>query len=157
MLGEAGIPGPAPGIKAQPPHRHRLILGLVRAFGLDEDGLCTPLVLRQLGQQLRAQPRRTVGGQHGKVIQLAHLTARRAHHEQVCRQCFAIKHAPCVSGAVGFAVQDHAQGFELRGREIPAHLVQIDTGQLFFVQLPPAVSSAHRFSSRGCTCRTVFL
>ncbi len=110
VLGEAGVPRAAPGIKAQPPHSHSFVLCLIRAFGLNEDGLRTALVLRQIGQQLRAQPCSTVFRQHGKVIQLAHPAACRAHHEQVRRQCFAVEHAPCVGGAVRFAVQDHAQG-----------------------------------------------
>ena len=107
-------------------------------------------MLRQVGQQLRAQPCRTVFRQHGKVIQLAHPAACRAHHEQVRRQCFAVEHAPCVGGAVRFAVQDHAQGLELRGRKVPPHFVQIDPRQFFFVQFPPAVHFAHGFSSRIC-------
>ena len=108
-----------------------------------------PLVLRQVGQQLRAQPCSTVFRQHGKVIQLAHPAARRAHHEQIRRQCFAVEHTPCVGCAVGFAVQDHAQGLELRGREVPPHFVQIDPRQLFFVQFPPVVRFAHRFLLPG--------
>ena len=98
MLGEAGVPRAAPGVKAQPPHSHSFVLRLIRAFGLNEDGLRTALVLRQIGQQLRAQPCSTVFRQNRKVIQLAHPAARRTHHEQVRRQCFAVKHAPC-SGA----------------------------------------------------------
>ena len=78
-----------------------------------------------------------VGGHYGKIIQLAHPAALRPHHQKISCQRVAVKHAPCVGGALRFAGQDHAQGLQLPGGEVPAHLVQIHLGQLRAGEQPP--------------------
>ena len=130
MLRPAGVNGPAAGIKAQTPDGHGLVVGLLGTLGLDEDGLCALLVGGQSGQQLCANAGAAVGGQDGEIVQLAHFTAHRLHHQQIGHQRLPLEHAPGVGHAGGFAVQYHAQGFQLAGREVAAHLVQIHPRQL---------------------------
>ena len=130
MLRPAGVNGPATGIKAQTPDGHGLVVGLLGTLGLDEDGLCALLVGGQSGQQLCANAGAAVGGQDGEIVQLAHFTAHRLHHQQIGYQRLPLEHAPGVGHADGFTVQYHAQGFQLAGREVAAHLVQIHPRQL---------------------------
>ena len=91
----------------------------------------------QLRQQLRPNAVGAVGGHYGKIIQLAHPAALGTHHQQIGGKGVPVKHAPCVGSAIRFAVQDHAQGLQLPGRKIPAHLVQIHIGQLRAGEQPP--------------------
>ena len=91
----------------------------------------------QLRQQLRPNAVGAVGGHYGKIIQLAHPAALGTHHQQIGGKGVPVKHAPCVGGALRFAGQDHAQGLQLSGRKIPAHLVQVNVRQLLGGQQPP--------------------
>ena len=84
----------------------------------------------QSGQQLCANAGAAVGGQDGEIVQLAHFTAHRPHHQQIGHHRLPLEHAPGVGHADGFTVQYHAQGFQLAGREVAAHLVQIHPRQL---------------------------
>jgi hypothetical protein len=122
MLGVVGVPRAAAGVKAQPPHGHSGVLSLFRHLGLDKNRFGVVLVGGQLCQQLRPDAVGAVGGHYGKIIQLAHPAALRPHHQKISRQRVAVKHAPCVGGALRFAGQDHAQGLQLPGGEVPAHL-----------------------------------
>ena len=137
MLCPAGVLGPAPGVKAQAAHSHGLVLSFFGALRFNEDGLRALLVVRQGGQQSGSDAAGPILGQNGKVVQLAHLTAHGPHHQQIRHQRVVLIHAPGVGGTGSLAVQDHAQGLQLSGRKIPAHLVQVNVRQLFGGQQPP--------------------
>ena len=75
---------------------------------------------------------------HGHGLVLGFFRALR-FNEDGLRALLVVRQGGQQSGsdAVRFAVQDHAQGLQLSGRKIPAHLVQVNVRQLFGGQQPP--------------------